>query len=330
MMRWTHARLALPLLAFAACRCGPKPGHAVPVDASPSVSRPAVATPNGSAPAEAAPPMKGNFECPAELADARRDGTKAHLYVEPTDHERKVLGEAIAKLAQNEPAPALEAIGFETVRPASWPDVVLVREKGRRRGGGAYVVRVGSKSTLLVEAPHTFFDEGTFPLACELFQRSRARALFINTSHRYKSAPKTADGKYPADVAHSAASLFHVATEALVGQQKGLSVVQVHGFATREVDARAVASSGDKRGGAPWVAKVAKSLSEIMAGKVLRYPEDTSELGATTNVQGMVVRRAGGKFLHVEMDDEMRRRLLADAALRARALDAIALAMVDE
>jgi hypothetical protein len=60
---------------------------------------------------------------------------------------------------------------------------------------------------------------------------------------------------------------------------------------------------------------------------VLRYPEDTSELGATTNVQGLAVRRAGGRFLHIEMDEEMRRRLLGDADLRARALDAIGAAI---
>jgi hypothetical protein len=329
MMRWNHARLVVPFLAFAACRCSPKPGHAGPIEAT-SSQKTAVSTLNDTSPSLEAGPMNRDVACPAELADTRRDGTKAQLYVEPTDEERKVLGESIARIARNEAAPALASIGFESVRPSTWSDVVLVREKGRRRGGGAYVVRQGSTSGLLVEAPHTFFDEGTFPLACELFQRSHARALFINTSHRYKSAPKTADGRHPADVAHSPTSLFHAATEALVTQQKGLSLVQVHGFATREVDARAVASSGEKRGGASHVAKVAKSLSEITAGKVLRYPEDTKELGAVTNVQGMVVRQGGGKFLHIEMDDEMRRRLLGDATLRARALDAIALAMGDE
>jgi hypothetical protein len=271
--------------------------------------------------------MKRDLECPQELADARRDGTKPNSYVEPTDEERKVLGQAIAKLVNEEEATGLDAIGFEIVHPSNWPDVVIVREKSRRRGGGAYVVRQSSTSSLVIQAPHTFFDEGTFPLACELFQRSNARALFINTTHRYKSAPKTIDGRHPADVAHSATSLFHAATEALVSQQKGIAIVQTHGFAPREVDARAVVSSGEKGGGAPWVAKAAKSLSEIMGGKVLRFPEDTNELGATTNVQGVVVRRAGGKFMHIEMDSEMRRHLLADPTLRGRALDAMAAAI---
>jgi hypothetical protein len=274
--------------------------------------------------------MNRNLDCPRELADTRIDGTKPGSYVEPSDNERKILADAIARVTRGDAAPALDTIGFEVVEPVTWPDVALIREKGRRRGGGAYVLRRSSKSSLVVQAPHTFFDEGTLPLGCELFQRSGARALFINTTHRYKSAPKTADGKHPADVAHSATSLFHAATEALVAQQKGLALVQVHGFATREVDARAVVSSGEKRGGTPWVAKAARTLADVMGGKVLRYPEDTNELGATTNVQGMAVRRAGGKFLHIEMDDEMRRRLLADGALRGRALDAMFAAIGEE
>jgi hypothetical protein len=63
---------------------------------------------------------------------------------------------------------------------------------------------------------------------------------------------------------------------------------------------------------------------------VLRYPEDTKELGATTNVQGAAVRRAGGRFLHVELNEETRRILLADAPLRGRALAAIAASMESE
>jgi hypothetical protein len=268
--------------------------------------------------------MKRNLECPRELTDARRDGTRPNTYVEPTTEERRILAGAIAAFARGEDAAGLDAIGFEVVRPATWPDVLVVRERGRLRGGGAYVLRTSSRAQLVVQAPHTFFDEGTFPLACELFQRAEARALFINTTHRYKSAPKAPDGRFPADVAHSASSFFQAATESLVGQQKDLAVVQLHGFATREVDARAVASSGERTPGAPWVTRVASSLATIVGGKVLRYPEDTNELGATTNVQGIVVRRSGGKFLHLEMDEEMRHRLLGDADLRGRALDAIA------
>lgn len=326
MIRSRRIQFVLPLVVFAACRCGPNTSRsreaATPAVTSMATRSVIPETPPTPA-SEVETPMPRDSQCPEELVRARRDGTKPNSYVEPTDLERRVLGDAIAKLVRGEEVGGLDAIGFEVVRSTTWPDVVIVREKGRLRGGGAYVVREHSSSSLVVQAPHTFFDEGTFPIACELFQRSHARALFINTTHRYKSSTKTGDGKYPSDVAHSPTSLFHAATEALVSAEKGIAVVQAHGFSTREVDARAVVSSGDKRGGAPWVAKAARSLEEVMGGKVLRFPEDTKELGATTNVQGAAVRRAGGRFLHVEMDDEMRRRLLGDAHLRSRALDAI-------
>jgi len=72
---------------------------------------------------------------------------------------------------------------------------------------------------------------------------------------------------------------------------------------------------------------VARAIEEIVGPRVLKYPEDTSELGATTNVQGAIVRRAGGQFLHIEMADGLRRDLLRDAALRAKVLDALGAAL---
>jgi len=62
----------------------------------------------------------------------------------------------------------------------------------------------------------------------------------------------------------------------------------------------------------------------VVGEGVLRFPDDTLELGATTNVQGAAVRRSGGRFLHIEMDETLRRDLNSDASLRDRALDAIA------
>jgi hypothetical protein len=59
-------------------------------------------------------------------------------------------------------------------------------------------------------------------------------------------------------------------------------------------------------------------------GKVERFPDESSELGATTNVQGALVRKSGGRFLHVEMSSDLRKKLLADGELRARYLEALA------
>lgn len=262
--------------------------------------------------------------CPGALAATRQGGLRPDSYVPPTDDERRAAHATVAKLLRGEAVSDAAAFGFEIVPLEGWSDVVLLREIGdKKRGGGAYVVRKGSSSALVVQAPHTFYDVGTFPLACELFQRTRARALFINTVHRYKTSPAGADGTHPSDMAHSPASTFQAATEAAVEVIPKISVLQLHGFADRKLGARAVVSTGERRGGSPLVARVARALEDVVGPRILKYPEDTNELGATTNVQGAIVRRAGGRFLHIEMDDGLRNDLLRGAALRAKALDAL-------
>ena len=325
--------LAFALCAgVAACRCSPAPHGNVGPSTEGSVAIAPMKTAGPSASTSPAASDSAALDtdtgCPAALAETRRGGTRPGAYVAPTEAQRRAAHAAVAKLLRGESVGDVAAFGFEVVPLEGWGDAMLLREVAdQRRGGGAYVVRKGGSSTLVVQAPHTFFDEGTFPLACELFQRTRARALFINTVHRYKAAPQTSDGKHPSDMAHAAASTFQSATEAAVEVVPRVSVVQLHGFADRQLGGRAVVSSGEKRGGSPHVARVARALEEIVGPRILKYPEDTSELGATTNVQGAIVRRAGGQFLHIEMADGLRRDLLRDAALRAKVLDALAAAL---
>jgi hypothetical protein len=256
--------------------------------------------------------------------------------VVPTAAERDAIRAAIASLIKSGAAARavaeqrVTAIGFEIVDVADLPSVVLIREsESRRRGGGAYLVRFGSRpSQLAVEAPHTFFDEGTLPLACDLFARTNAVALFVNTAHRYKSSPPDARGDHPSDVAHSADSLFQAATEGLIEAVPAPTVVQLHGFAGRANDTSLVLSAGEKRGGDELVTRAQAALARVVTG-VKKYPEDAGELGATTNVQGQIVREAGGRFLHVELESGLRRQLLADMRLRASLLDALATSLAE-
>ena len=273
--------------------------------------------------------------CPVALVETRRGGTESGRYVAPGDEDRATIRRTIATLlsggSREQAGVEAARAGFEIVDVPELAGAVLVRETSiARRGGGAYLLRLGSPSRVLVEAPHTLFDEGTLPLGCDLFHRSHARALFIETAHRYKSADKTESGQDPADVAHQAGSLYQAATEgALDATANGLLVVQVHGFAARADGARIVLSNGTKVPGDALVAKVARALLAVVDGHVLRYPEDEHELGATTNVQGALVRDRGGRFLHVELDSSLRRELLADDDARARVFGALAAALED-
>ncbi|MBI2392471.1 MAG: hypothetical protein HYV09_23000 [Deltaproteobacteria bacterium] len=276
-----------------------------------------------------------DVRCPALLLEAREGGLDADRYVSPTEAERRGLREAISALLAGRSIEEARAhanhASFEIV-PLPEDDALLLRESGKRRGGGAYLVRPESKNRLYVQAPHTFHDEGTLPLACELFARGRAAALFINTAHRYRAAAQTPGGNWPADVAHNRESLFQAATEAIVraplpGGPRAARVVQVHGFGEREGNGAIVISGGVRQANHPTVGRIASALSRVIDGGVLRFPDDHPELGATTNVQGAIVRESGGQFLHLEMAAPLRRALLSDPTYRASVLAALADAM---
>jgi hypothetical protein len=287
--------------------------------------------------------------CPRALLEARRGGLEPGRYVPPDADARAALADTLAALGDGASvtafarARAAEA-GFEIVDVPELLGVVLVREReGGKRGGGAYVVRRGATSRVIVQTPHSFFDEETLPLGCELLDRAGARALFVETAHRYKSAVDAgvargageaagspdAEDSHPADVAHAPSSMFQAATAGLL-RAPGLDggaraiVVQLHGFATREGGFAVVVSSGERRTGVAIVDRVARALASAVPGAVVRFPDDVDELGATTNVQGAIVRAAGGAFVHLELSSTLRRELADAPALRGRVLGALA------
>jgi hypothetical protein len=291
----------------------------------------------GTAPAQYAPApvqlsmtsTETTMNCPRILTEARRDGDRPGTWVTPNEVELRAIEVAISSLiagAGDEARAAAAEAGFAVVDIPEWPGTSALVENGKLRGGGAYVVRRGSTSKVVVQTPHTFFDEGTFALGCALFERAHARALFLNTVHRYKAAPAGA-----ADVAHAEESSFQRATIGALRSIGPATVVQLHGFVDERdrfaAGTTAVVSSGSNVRGKPDVERVARALGGTLGGGVLRFPDDTRELGATTNVQGKVVRAAGGTFVHVEMSAATRRLLLEDPTRRDATFTALIEAM---
>lgn len=265
------------------------------------------------------------FECPEVLVAARKGGSAPDRYVIPTLAEQAEMSKLFTRLVVDDPPGLVDAartLGFE-LAPLPGQTVVwsLVELAERKRGGGAYLVRAATQSQLVVQAPHTFFDEGTLPLSCELFWRSGARALFIETAHRYKAAEAGAAGNFPADLAHSEDSLFQAATRGLLSQGARTTLVQLHGFGPRESGSDVVLSSGAPAI-SPLVDSAWQALGQVV-GQVQRFPLDTRELGATTNVQGALARGQGARFLHVELSATLRARLLQESDLRARFFEAL-------
>ncbi|WP_129349558.1 hypothetical protein [Sorangium cellulosum] len=126
-----------------------------------------------------------------------RKGGRHVVAAPPDDAEARSYGAwvaAAARAAQERQAPPAAPAGF-ALRVLPGRDLwVLFEDGARRRGAVAVVLRVGPAAPLLVEAPHTFFDQGTLPLALAVFEAQRARALLINTSHRYGGRPRPGSG----------------------------------------------------------------------------------------------------------------------------------------
>lgn len=223
----------------------------------------------------------------------------------------------------------------------------VVREAGHaRRGAGAYLVRADAPpagSAILLQAPHVYFDVGTGGIAAAIFFAPDAppalRGFFTNSIHRYQAEPgaRVAQDENPADVSHAPDHLFQSATRAVLSGDAPTvgtaAIVQIHGFdGERYADdpaatAELVVSAGRRDGSTPASSRVASALGAL-GFTVVRFPEDTRELGATKNVQGELARALGVEFVHLELAAPLRQRLRRDpraAEPWARALaDALA------
>jgi hypothetical protein len=181
----------------------------------------------------------------------------------------------------------------------------------------------------VIQVPHSFFDEGTLSLGLEMARVSLARALFVNTVHRFASAPPMSDESLApsfsfADVAHAPASAFLTVTAATLEALPTATIFQLHGFSDRS-DAEhtrtaVVVSPGAASLGASLAATVVEQLRTLLgADSALLYPRDTQLLGGVTNQQGVWVKsHPPARFLHIEISRTLRDRMSADVFLRRR------------
>jgi len=246
-------------------------------------------------------------------------------------------GEALPRGAQE--AAAKAHFRLETRREGEETFWLLLEQPGHRRGAGAYAFRVLPAGTsrgerpVLLQTPHGQSDQGTEVLGARLFfapgAGPAARALFASTLHRYKSRPeeKPTDAEHPADVAHAPTHLFQTATLAATTALGAVDVVQLHGFGVHRqslASVSAVLSSGLPTHSTPRVARLAEALRPWLGGQVLRYPEDSQELGATRNVQGQLVNGLPDAcFIHMELSPSARQRLLTSEEARTRLAQAL-------
>lgn len=173
---------------------------------------------------------------------------------------------------------------------------------------GEFSVRcLGDSLPIFIQAPHGITDLKTGGIARKLFSVGKFAALGINGVPRRSG-----------DQAHVSNASFQLSAAAFVNQTNGV-VVQLHGFAQRKRldpnarDANVIISNGTNEA-SPRTKRVAACLGRIFP-KVLVYPDDTGELGGTTNTVGKHLRTLGSdNFYHIELSYETRKRLARDEA----------------
>ncbi len=272
-------------------------------------------------------PTEGALD--ARLEVLRRGGRRSVAYAAPTADEERAyrawFALALAKLdADLPPPPPPDGFVVEVI-DGLW---VLGEAAGRARGAGAVALRPRPAVEVLVEAPHTFFDIGTLPIARVAFERSRARALLVNTVHRYRAQAPASGGddeesSSASDVAHAERSFFLFAHEELTRALPRASAVQFHGFAAAKAPGvAAIVSASTTSGPAAQVAAAMRAVAGAPSA-VRLFPDEVRILGGTTNVEAAASRRAGRAFVHVELASDAREQLQRDRALLERTVAAI-------
>lgn len=215
----------------------------------------------------------------------------------------------------------IEVPGFEAV-PLRQPGIVVLNEKADvRHGRGLFAARGEGGTPLMIQAPHQYYDLRTGTIARMLFLESNAVAAAWNTTHRYHDDDT--------DLLHIPDSYLHALSRAFIDVHPGGRILQVHGFSSSNREsragrsARAILSDGSRYPPAA-LSRLADCLSHRLGIRALLYPRDVRELGATTNTLGADLRRRGfDGFVHLELDADLRKQLVADTDTRRRLMQCV-------
>lgn len=250
-------------------------------------------------------------------------------YIGPTPEQAAQAEALFSRLLAGETSPELDAgladLGFERASASLGQDVVIVVQEaeGRREGKGIYALRM-TGAPVLLQAPHRYKDLHSGTLLARLFAQGGARAAAWNTVPRWYDDAQGV--RVTADLAHLETSYFNAfATAFAKADPKGARVVQVHGFDPRNRStalgaiAGAILSSGAATPSAA-VRQIGGCLTPAFApDPVFLFPEDVTELGATTNSTAAALRALGfAGFVHIELSRDLRERLVGSPELSGR------------
>lgn len=211
--------------------------------------------------------------------------------------------------------------GLAMYRVEGRDERVLREAAGDCRGRGVYRLRDGQGAApLALVAPHDGADRHTGEIVRLMFEDGNAAAAAWNSAPR-RPGPDCPGGGDPTRHKTHFLTAFSLA---FAERHPSGRIVQVHGFDAGNRTSRAaqladVIVSDGSRTPAPALLDLADCLSARLAPmRVLVFPLETGELGATVNRQGQALRAAGFTgFAHVELSSRLRQRLVTDTPLRA-------------
>jgi len=209
--------------------------------------------------------------------------------------------------------------GWECV-PVADSNVVVVAEKSSQRWGrGIYAIRTGSRSRIVLQAPHRFNDAKTGVIARKIFEEHNVWAVAFNTVHRKEL-----------DLAHCQRHYFNAFTEAVVALRSNSLVLQLHGFSNATKTNAGKTASLIVSDTTKFPGRLARRAAEEFKfnfGKshTRLYPIETRWLGGTENHQANLMQQLGSTgFLHFEMNPSFRQQLVSTASIREQFFTSIA------
>ena len=210
-------------------------------------------------------------------------------------------------------------LGFSLQPADQQGQMVWALTDAEGRGRGFYLFRDRALTGGLLMMPHRYADADTGRIGLAMFEEGNFSVAAWNTTHRYEAGQGDARGL--SDFAHRQNSPFTALTRSFARVFPNRAVIQIHGYANGHRKERAgrssdvIVSAGGLR--PDWLPPLGRCLESAGMGTVLTYPDQVSELGGTTNVSGRILRSMGlSSFVHVEMNRDVRTRLLEESDLR--------------
>jgi hypothetical protein len=195
---------------------------------------------------------------------------------------------------------------------------VLMEDENQKYGRGFFLFPEKPQQPIALFLPHRFTDEMTGAIGLSMGLENSFTVIAWNTVKR------RGGGEPPAywDLAKLRHSYFVALTKAFARGVPNGYHVQLHGYETEkrrtaagdQSDAIVSAGANHPRG---EISRLKDCLKEKGFGRILVYPTDVHELGATKNVSGIVLREMGNRgFVHIEMNVELRKRLKDEREVR--------------